>query len=85
MFIGPNDLALTLLGYTPAKWTETVFLEAVDKVVATAKKYDKKVGITAMDGEATKKALERFDLVILSGDVKSMQAWYKREMKIARA
>ena len=85
VFIGPNDLALSLLGYTPAKYTETVFLEAIDKVVAIAKKYGKKVGILVLDGEAAKKAKERFDLVVMSADVRALQAWYGKELKVARS
>ena len=85
VFIGPNDLALALLGYTPAKYTETVFLEAIDKVVASAKKYKKKVGILAVDGEAAKQAKERFDLVVMSADARALQAWYGKELRIARS
>lgn len=62
-----------------------MFLEAIDKVVVTAKKYGKKAGITAADGEAAKKMKERFDLVLMRGDVKSLRAWYSRELKIARS
>ncbi|MCJ1301863.1 hypothetical protein MMC08_004664 [Hypocenomyce scalaris] len=85
VFIGPNDLALSLLGYTPAKYTETVFLEAIDKVVAVAKKHGKKVGILVLDGEAAKKAKERFDLVVMSADVRALQAWYGKELKVAKS
>ncbi|TVY20393.1 2-keto-3-deoxy-L-rhamnonate aldolase [Lachnellula arida] len=85
LFIGPNDLALSLLGYTPAKFTEAVFLAAIDKVVASAKKHGKKVGILTVDGETTKKAKERFDMVVLSNDTRSLQAWYGKELKIARS
>lgn len=85
LFIGPNDLALSLLGYTPAKSTETIFLAAIDKVIASAKKHGKKVGILAVDGEAAKKAKERFDMVVLSNDTRSLQAWYGKELKISRS
>lgn len=84
VFIGPNDLALALLGYTPAKYTESVFLEAIDKVITSAKKYGKKTGILAVDGEAAKRAKERFDFVILGADARALQAWYKRELAVAR-
>jgi 4-hydroxy-2-oxoheptanedioate aldolase len=84
VFIGPNDLALALLGYTPAKYTEPVFLEAIDKVVASAKKYGKKTGILAIDGEAARKAKERFYFVVMSADVRALQAWYGKQLKIAR-
>lgn len=85
IFIGPNDLALSLLGYTPAKYTEKIFLDAIDKVVASAKKHGKKVGTLSVDGEAAKKAKERFDLVLLSADARAIQTWYRRELGIARS
>jgi 4-hydroxy-2-oxoheptanedioate aldolase len=84
VFIRPNDLALALLGYTPANYTEPVFLEAIEKVVASAKKYGKKTGILAVDGEAARKAKERFDVVVMSADVRALQPWYGKELKIAR-
>jgi 2-keto-3-deoxy-L-rhamnonate aldolase RhmA len=55
IFIGPNNLALALLEYTPAKYTEAVFLDAIEKVNKTAKKYGKKAIILAPDGESAKK------------------------------
>ncbi|KAI1084313.1 Pyruvate/Phosphoenolpyruvate kinase-like domain-containing protein [Whalleya microplaca] len=85
LFIGPNDLALALLGYTPAKFTESIFLEAIDKVVTSAKKHGKKVGILSVDGDAAKRAKERFDFIVMSADVRSLQAWYGRELRIARS
>ncbi len=78
-------MSLDILGYTPAKFTETAFLEAIDKVVETAHKHGKKVGILVVDGEAAKKAKERFDMVLVSNDVRSLQAWYGNELKIARS
>ncbi|KAI1653437.1 Pyruvate/Phosphoenolpyruvate kinase-like domain-containing protein [Daldinia decipiens] len=85
LFIGPNDLSLSLLGYTPANFTDTALLEAINNVVASAKRYGKKVGILSMDGEAAKKAKEMFDLIVISTDVRSLQAWYGKELNIARS
>lgn len=73
------------MGYAPANFNDTVLVEAIDKVVTSAKKYGKKVGILAVDGEAAKKAKERFDLVLMSADVRSLQAWYTKELKVARS
>ena len=84
VFIGPNDLALALLGYTPATYTEKVFLDAIDRIVETAKKYGKKVGILVTDGEHAKRELQRFDLVVLSNDVRMIQAAYRKQLEIAR-
>jgi 4-hydroxy-2-oxoheptanedioate aldolase len=44
LFIGPNDLAQSLLGYTPARGDEPVFVDAIQKIVAAAKKHGKWVG-----------------------------------------
>lgn len=85
LVIGPDDLALALLGYMPAKWTEPEYLHAIDKVVNAAKKHGKKAGIVVVDGDGAKKARERFDLVVLSADVRALQAWYRQELSIANS
>ena len=83
ILIGPNDLALALLGYCSAKQTETIFLEAIDTIVETARRHGKKTGIVVLDGESAKKAKQRFDFVVLSADVRALQAWYGRELNLA--
>ncbi|KAK5170338.1 uncharacterized protein LTR77_004925 [Saxophila tyrrhenica] len=83
IFIGPNDLALALLGYTPAKYTEKVFLDTIDRIVDTAKKHGKKVGILATDGEHAKKLKERFGFVAISADARALQAWYRKQVEAA--
>ena len=62
-----------------------MFLEAIDRIVATARRHDKKVGILAVDGEAAKIFKNKFDLVVMSADVRSLQAWYTRELNVARS
>ena len=84
LLIGPNDLSLALLGYAPPKGNEEVYLSATKKVVATAKKHGKYVGMVVIDGAHAKKASEVFDLVVLTADVRALQAWYRSEMAIAR-
>jgi 4-hydroxy-2-oxoheptanedioate aldolase len=84
IFIGPNDLALALLGYVPAKGTEPAFVEAIDKIVAAARKHGKKTGTLVLDGEAAKKAKERFDLVTIGTEVRAMQSWYGTHLKAAK-
>ena len=71
-----------LLGYVPAKWTEPVYLEAIDRIATTAKKHGKKTGLVVVDGEHAKKARETFDLVVLSADVRALQGWYRNELKV---
>lgn len=44
IFIGPNDLALSVLGYVTATGTEPEFVEAIEKIVAAARKHGKWVG-----------------------------------------
>ena len=73
------------MGYAPPKFTEKVFLDAIDKVIASSKKHGKKVGILAVDGEKTKEIKNRFDMIVMSADIRSLQAWYKRELEIARS
>lgn len=85
IFIGPNDLALAMLGYTPAKYNEPEFLEGIDKIVAACRKYGKKVGILVATGEEARKAKERFDIVAIGTDVRAMQAFYKKELEVARS
>jgi 4-hydroxy-2-oxoheptanedioate aldolase len=85
IFIGPNDLALALLGYAPAKGDEHTFVEAIDRIVTTAKKHGKKTGILAKDGEAAKTMKQRFDFIALGADARALQAWYGKELSLARS
>jgi len=84
IFIGPNDLAQSLLGYVPARGDEPVFLEALEKIVAAAKKHGKWAGRLVNDGTLAKKAREEFDTVAITGDTKAIQNWYIAELAIAR-
>lgn len=85
VFIGPNDLALALLGYTPAKYTEKIFLEAIDHINTTAKKCGKKVGILVANGEIATERLKEFDFVAMGTEIRALQAFYGRELAIARS
>jgi 4-hydroxy-2-oxoheptanedioate aldolase len=85
IFIGPNDLALALLGYAPANGDEKIFLEAIDHIVASARKHGKKTGILARNGEAAKAMKERFDFIALGADARALQAWYGAELKVAKS
>ncbi|ODO02040.1 2,4-dihydroxyhept-2-ene-1,7-dioic acid aldolase [Cryptococcus wingfieldii CBS 7118] len=72
LFVGPNDLAQSLLGYTPAKGDEPVFVEAIAKIVAAARKHGKWVGRLVNDGPLAVQALETFDSVAITGDTKAI-------------
>ncbi|PHH91872.1 hypothetical protein CDD83_9966 [Cordyceps sp. RAO-2017] len=85
LFIGPNDLALSLLGYVPAKGDEPEFADAIEKIVAAASKHGKWVGRLSNDGASARKHLDRFDLVGLGYDVRAIQNWYIAELAAARS
>lgn len=85
IFIGPNDLALALLGYVPAKGDEPPFVGAIDKIVAAAKKHEKWVARLSNDGNACREHLKVFDAVAMSYDVRAVQNWYSAELQIARS
>jgi 4-hydroxy-2-oxoheptanedioate aldolase len=85
IFIGPNDLALSILGYVPAKGTEPKFVEALEKIVAAARNHGKWVGRLSNDGALCKEHLKTFDTVALSYDIRAMQNWYTAELQVARS
>lgn len=84
VLIGPNDLALSLLGRHPATSNDTQYHEAIDKIVNSAHQAGKKAGTVVVDGQAAAKAFERFDFVIMTNEVRAMQAWYREEIVAAR-
>jgi 4-hydroxy-2-oxoheptanedioate aldolase len=84
LFIGPNDLALSVLGCVPARGDEPEFVEAIERIVAAARKHKKWVGRLSNDGNASKEHLEVFDTVALSYDVRAMQNCYFAELETAR-
>jgi 2-keto-3-deoxy-L-rhamnonate aldolase RhmA len=69
LFIGPNDLALSVLGYVPARGDEPEFIDAIERIVGAAKKHNKWVGRLSNDRASCKKHLEVFDTVALSYDI----------------
>ncbi|KAF2833525.1 2,4-dihydroxyhept-2-ene-1,7-dioic acid aldolase [Ophiobolus disseminans] len=85
VLIGPNDLAFSLLGYVPAKGTEPKFVDAIEKIVAAARKHGKWVGRLSNDGALCKEHLKTFDTVALSYDIRAIQNWYTAELQVARS
>ncbi|KAL4863370.1 hypothetical protein BDV12DRAFT_189720 [Aspergillus spectabilis] len=85
VFIGPNDLALSLLGYVPARGDEPEFVTAIDKIVAAAKRHGKWVGRLSNNGALCKEHLKVFDTVALSYDIRAMQNWYTSKLQVARS
>lgn len=85
IFIGPNDLALSILGYVPAKGDEPDFVDGINKIVAAARKHGKWVGRLSNTGALSKEHLSVFDTVALSYDIRAIQNWYTTELQIARS
>ena len=84
VFIGPNDLALSILGHIPANGDEPEFVDAIQKIVDAARKHGKWVGRLSNNGAMCKEHLKVFDTVALGYDVRAVQAWYTSELKTAR-
>ncbi|GFZ43170.1 hypothetical protein JCM24511_00889 [Saitozyma sp. JCM 24511] len=82
IFIGPNDLALSLMGYTPGS-TEPEFLGAIDTILAAAKEAGKKTGILVNNGDLAREAKKRFDFVVIGGDVKALGFWFAAQLEAA--
>ncbi|KAJ5732092.1 hypothetical protein N7493_003573 [Penicillium malachiteum] len=86
LFIGPNDLAQSLLGYTPARGDEPEFVAAIDKIIAAAKKHAKWCGRMTNDGAASKEGKAKsYDMVAMTGDTKAIQNWYIAELEVAQS
>ncbi|OCF31061.1 2,4-dihydroxyhept-2-ene-1,7-dioic acid aldolase [Kwoniella heveanensis BCC8398] len=83
IFIGPNDLAMSLLGYAPAKGTEPVFLEAIEKVVKSAKKHGKWISRLVYNGQQAKEATD-FDCLAVGSDSKILKEWFTEQVNIVR-
>jgi 4-hydroxy-2-oxoheptanedioate aldolase len=84
LFMGPNDLALSVLGYVPAKGDEPEFVQAIDKIVSAARKHDKWVGRLSNNSIAARNHLNVFDTVAMSYNVRAIINWYTDELKAAR-
>ncbi|KAI6914744.1 Phosphoenolpyruvate/pyruvate domain-containing protein [Hortaea werneckii] len=85
LFIGPNDLAQALLGYTPAKGDELDFVDACNKIVAAARKHGKWAARMVNNGTVAKDVRGAFDSVAMTGDTKAIQNWYMEEIKTVRS
>lgn len=85
VFIGPNDLALSILGYVPARGDEPSFINAIDKITTAARKHGKWVARLSNNGSQCKEHLKTFDTIALSYDIRAMQNWYTAELEVARS
>lgn len=84
IFVGPNDLALSILGYTPANGTEPEYVEALERIVVAARSQGKWIGRLSNSGALCKEHLRTFDTVALSYDIRAIQNWYTTELQVAR-
>ncbi|RSH80755.1 hypothetical protein EHS25_007091 [Saitozyma podzolica] len=85
IFIGPNDLAMSLLNYAPARYDEPVFLRALDSITEAGRRQGKYVGILVSDGDAARNSAERYNIVAVGGDVKALSGWMSAQVKAARS
>lgn len=85
VFIGPNDLAQSLLGYTPARGDEPEFVEACEKIVAAARRHGKWAGRMVNNGTVARDVKKTFDMVAVTGDTKAIQNWYISEIDLVRS
>ncbi|KAL7418354.1 hypothetical protein Q5752_006812 [Cryptotrichosporon argae] len=84
LFIGPNDLALDLLGYVPARWDEPEFPDALDQVQQACKRRGKYAGILTKGGAHANELSKDWPLVGLGSDVKTLQNATKAVVTTAR-
>jgi 4-hydroxy-2-oxoheptanedioate aldolase len=84
VFIGPNDLAQSILGYVPARGDEPEFIAALDKIVAAAKKHGKWVSRLSNSGALAKEHLEVYDTVAMGADMKAITMWFTQELDVLR-
>ncbi|CED82119.1 -dihydroxyhept-2-ene--dioic acid aldolase [Phaffia rhodozyma] len=85
VFIGPNDLAQSLLGYVPARGDEPEFVAAIDKIAKAAKAAGKWSGRLVNNGALANKAKGTFDFVAITGDTKAISLWYQQEIEVVRS
>jgi len=84
LFIGPNDLALSLLGYVPARWDEPEFLKALETVRRAGEKHGKFVGILAKNGQHAKELSEKWTLIGLGSDARALTTAMSATVKAAK-
>ena len=86
IFIGPNDLAQSILGYTPAKGDEPVFVDAINKIYKAAKDQGKWCGRLVNDGPSAIAQFEKYewDTLAITGDTKAIVNWYGDQIKSVR-
>ncbi|WWC65482.1 uncharacterized protein I303_108100 [Kwoniella dejecticola CBS 10117] len=87
IFIGPNDLSMSLQYYAPPNWDEPDFLAALERIHSTCRKYGVPVGILYPDGMSAlaRQKTRFFDIVAVGGDVKALNGWMVNQLNVAKA
>lgn len=85
LFVGPNDLAQSLLGYTPARGDEPVFVAALERIGRAARSQGKWFGRMVNNGSVAKEVKGVFDTVAITGDTKAIQNFYLGEIEVAKS
>lgn len=85
IFIGPNDLAQSMLGFTPARGHEPEFVAAIERVQVATRKHGKWLGGLAKDGTGARQVENKYDTVAIATDTRAIQNWYSAEIGRARA
>lgn len=84
LFVGPNDLALSMLGYVPATWQEPEFIDALDKVKAACAKHGKYAGILSKNAQHGHELCKDWAIVGAGGDVKTLSTAMKANVSKLR-
>ena len=84
-FVGPNDLHAQL-GLTPStEGAEPEFVDALERIKASAKKHGVALGIFSRDGEAAAERIRQgFSMISVTSDISSMITEATRNLRIAR-
>ena len=85
-FVGPNDLHAQI-GLAPSSdGAEPEFLEALERIKASASRHSVATGIFSSDGEAAAQRIRQgFQMISVTTDVSSMMAEARRNLRAARA
>lgn len=84
-FVGPNDLHAQL-GLTPStEGAEPEFVDALERIKASARKHSLALGIFSRDGEAAAERVRQgFQMISVTTDISSMIGAAGRNLRIAR-
>ena len=84
VFIGPNDLSLTLTGAASAESDHPEMLAAVEQVIACCRQRRKVAGIFCTSGAAARRIAEGFQFVTPANDVMQLGRAAREAIAVAR-